>query len=102
MNIKRIIQNKQYQFLACVIVAVILLVLASSFTKPETKRVTIISNDLLKINNNIVLFSKYGYEIEVLIAQPIAATNEFYGGTIMIYERHTIYKGDLLLIMKKD
>jgi hypothetical protein len=102
MNIKRILQNKQYQFLICVIVAIILIMLISSFTKPSPKRVTLISDDLLRINNQIVLWSKYGYEIEVLIAQPIAVLSKT--GQARSYSNPTpiIYKGNLLLIMKKD
>lgn len=95
------LQNKEYKFLACVIVAVLLIILISSFNAIEPKRVTIISKDLAKINNQIVLWSKYGYKIEVLIAQPIAVIYENapipYGS-----EGGIIYKGDILLIMKKD
>lgn len=56
MNIKKIIQNKQYQFLACVIVAVILMLLMS-FNKTETKRMTFISKDVYKINERIALMA---------------------------------------------
>lgn len=94
---KKILKNEQYQFLVCVIVAILLIMLISSFNVVAPKRQTFISNDLVKVNSYIVLWSKYGYKIEVLLAQPIAVKY-----STPYYSSETIYKGDILLIMKKD
>lgn len=98
---KKIIQNKQYQFVALVIAAILFMIFASSFVENKTKRVTYISNDLKYIQKQIVDWTNLGYEIEYVIPQSISETVRYDGRYQFVDGSYKMSKGDILLIMKK-
>lgn len=98
---KKIIQNKQYQFVALVIAAILLMIFASSFAENKTKRVTYISNDLKVIQKQIIDWTNLGYEVEYIVPQSISETVRFDGRYEFGGHSYKTSKGDILLIMKK-
>jgi hypothetical protein len=101
---KRILQNKQYQFVACVIAAIILMFLVSSF-KTTTKVVrvhTYVSKDIRVIQKDILDWTGYGYEVTALVSQGIAETNTYDGRHYyMEGSSYHLTKSDILLVMSK-
>ena len=77
---KRILQNKGYQFIACVIAAILLLLLVSSFkTSIKVIKVhTYVSKDMKVIEKQINDWSAYGYEVTSMVSQGIAESVGFF------------------------
>lgn len=101
---KRILQNKGYQFIACVIAAIILMFLVSSF-KTTTKVIkvhTYVSNDIRVIQKDIITWTGYGYEVTSIVSQGIAESNH-YDPRVYYYEgaKYHVTKSDILLVMCK-
>lgn len=99
---RKIIQNKAYQFVACVIAAIILMFIVSSF-KTTTKVVkvhTYISNDIKVIQKHINDWSAYGYEVTSMVSQGIAESVTYDGRFYNLKDIH-VTKSDILLVMSK-
>lgn len=99
---KKIIQNKAYQFVACVIAAIILMFIVSSF-KTTTKVVkvhTYVGKDMKVIEKQILDWSAYGYEVTSMVSQGIAESVTFDGRFHSIKDIH-VTKSDILLVMSK-
>ena len=77
---KRILQNKGYQFIACVIAAILLMLLVSSFkTSIKVIKVhTYVSKDMKVIEKQINDWSAYGYEVTSMVSQGIAESVTFF------------------------
>ncbi len=99
---KKIIQNKAYQFLACVIAAIILMFLISSFkTSIKVLKVhTYVSKDIKAVEKQVVDWSQYGYEVTCIVSQGIAETNH-YDGRHYYPTYYRLTKSDILLVMTK-
>lgn len=100
---KRILQNKQYQFLACIITAIILIILISSF-KSTTKVVkvhTCVSKDIKVIEKQIADWSAYGYEVTSIVSQGIAESVTYDGRYCYGSINYHTTKSDILLVMSK-
>ena len=99
---KKIIQNKAYQFLACVIAAIILMFLVSSFkTSIKVLKVhTYVSKDIKAVEKQVVDWSQYGYEVTCIVSQGIAESVTYDGRFYTIKDIH-VTKSDILLVMTK-
>lgn len=99
---KKIIQNKAYQFVACVIAAILLMLLVSSFkTSIKVIKVhTYVSKDMKVIEKQINDWSAYGYEVTSMVSQGIAESVTYDGRFYNLKDIH-VTKSDILLVMSK-
>ena len=98
---KKIIQNKAYQFVACVIAAILLMLLVSSFkTSIKVIKVhTYVSKDMKVIEKQINDWSAYGYEVTSMVSQGIAESVTYDSRFYNLKDIH-ITKSDIPTIMK--
>lgn len=88
-------QNKQYQFVALIISVIILMIVFSSFkSNTNTPKLhTLVSNDMKMIEKDIIIWSKFGFEIKEIVPQSVSISTD-------AYNKESI-KGDILLVMIK-
>lgn len=97
---KKILENKQYQFVALVIIAVLAMILLSFKPNVVTTKVHVyVSNDLRNIQRHIEDWTSYGYEVQEIISQDVAVSVTSRGAYTDTQEREA--KGEILLVMIK-
>lgn len=104
VKITELIKDKQYQYIAFVILAIALLTALSSFKEQKQliKTKTFISNDMKFIEKVILSWSEYGYKVQSITSQSISAFAKYDSRYSSMHPDVTIYKGDILLVMIKE